>query len=397
MFNQALLSLARCLLAAVLIAGSALPSEPAAAAGFGIKVSGNKLVSTADGSVVRLIGANVSGLEGSAGNSPTVWAAFPATSTSQWRSIASKWRLNVIRLPLNSFDWLNLICVDPGRGDAGRLYRSNGNGTYTPDPRGVYRSSVEQTVASLTAAGLYVILDLHWDGPSNAAGQALCPMGQGAFATVNAVAFWTSVANQFKNYPNVMFELYNEPFGDNVYANWFAIAPTADGPTLLNGGSWANYLEQDNTQGNYMFALQGGAAVTVVGKQALINAIRASGATNVILDSPIGWAGEIETWLQFKPTDPLGQMGVAWHVYGYAKGPAPPLAVLAAGYPIVITENQGFDAALDGRKSPDGYAWAASNDIGCLQWGWNNWDGASNLGSLVSVNPWRAGGAPVPR
>jgi hypothetical protein len=35
----------------------------AAQVAFGIKVSGNKLVSTADGSTLLIIGANISGLE----------------------------------------------------------------------------------------------------------------------------------------------------------------------------------------------------------------------------------------------------------------------------------------------------------------------------------------------
>lgn len=49
--------------------------------------------------------------------------------------------------------------------------------------------------------------------------------------------------------------------------------------------------------------------------------------------------------------------------------------MLAAGYPILITEPYGFDNALDpdGSKNANGYTWAASNNTGYLWWGWNDW------------------------
>jgi hypothetical protein len=112
----------------------------------------------------------------------------------------------------------------------------------------------------------------------------------------------------------------------------------------------------------------------------LIDAVRGTGATNVILTSPIGWAGEIQTWLSSMPSDPAHQLAVAWHVYGYKKGTAPPLAVLDAGYPIVITETYGLGAV-------GGYQWAASQNIGYLWWGWSDWDGRP-LGSQFGHPPW---------
>ncbi len=365
---------------------------------FGIQVKGNHFVSSLDGSVLHLVGSNVSGLEGGAGNSPRVWGGFSGTSVAQWKTIASTWGINIIRLPINSYDWLNIVCVDPGSGNAASSYSSNGNGTYTPDPKGIFHGIVAQTVANLTAAGLYVILDLHWDAPNNAAGQPQCPVGQPAFAgSDHALDFWSSIATTFQGNPAVMFELFNEPFGDGVYGDSVNnVAPGPDALLMRDGGLLAPFHMQNNPAGNTDLILNHGGQAPVAGKQAMINAIRATGATNVILDSPIWWAGEIETWLAAKPTDPLGQLAVAWHIYGYNKGPAPALNVLAKGYPIMITENEGFDAALDGGRSSNGYAWAAANDIGCLQWGWNNWGGASNLQALVSTNPWSAGGAPLP-
>ena len=120
--------------------------------------------------------------------------------------------------------------------------------------------------------------------------------------------------------------------------------------------------------------------------QDLINTIRGEGASNVILSSPIGWAGEIETWLASKPSDPSDQLAVAWHVYGYNKGQSPPSAVLAAGYPIVITETYGLAAI-------GGYGWPRSKDIGYMWWGWNDWGGGALSGEL-STAPWFHSTAP---
>ncbi|MFI4869022.1 MAG: Calx-beta domain-containing protein, partial [Steroidobacterales bacterium] len=158
--------------------GSSVAAVPSVSTGFGIKASGSQLVSTLDGSTIHLVGSAVSGLEGSAGNSQRVWEGFPATTVATWQTIKTTWNINVIRLPMNSADWLNLVCHDAGSGNAGKLYHANGDGTYTPDPNHVYQGYVEQTVANITAAGMYVLLDLHWDAPNNAAGQPLCPVGE---------------------------------------------------------------------------------------------------------------------------------------------------------------------------------------------------------------------------
>jgi endoglucanase len=134
----------------------------------------------------------------------------------------------------------------------------------------------------------------------------------------------------------------------------------------------------------------------VAGMQDMLNTIRGEGATNVVLSAPIGWAGEIETWLATKPTDPIGQLGAAWHIYGYNKGTAPPLAVLAAGYPIAITETYGFDAAVDGGSNANGYTWAASHGIGYTWCCWNDWGMQSSLAVAFAEEgpPWFLSTAP---
>jgi hypothetical protein len=386
-----------------------------------IAVNGNRFINAA-GNTVELVGTNISGLE----LQSSLWAGISGLSSAQWQALASTWSqlgqtINVIRLPLNSYSWLNLTCVDPGSGDAGNDYQANGDGTFTPDPMSAYQGDVEQTVTAITRAGLYVILDLQWDAPNNASGQPMCPVGQPAFASADhAPAFWTSVANAFQGNAAVIFELFNEPFGDNVYGNGViqsgnTYTPGPDATVMANGGSWAYpFMMQDNANQNKncgsnhnqscqneLFNTNAPNPVQIAGELSLLSAIRATGAANVVLASPIGYAGEIETWLGSYASagnpDPLGQFGVAWHLYGYAKGTTPPLSVLAAGYPIVITETYGFDAAINGGKNANGYTWAAQNNIGYLWWGLNNWGDQATPAlytKLAADVPWLDSTAP---
>jgi hypothetical protein len=99
---------------------SALAST-AASGNFGIKVSGNRLVSTVDGGTVQLIGANISGLET---GSASLWPQFASAGASFWSKVKN-WGgqpINTVRLPLNEASWLNYTCYDPGAGASAGCY-----------------------------------------------------------------------------------------------------------------------------------------------------------------------------------------------------------------------------------------------------------------------------------
>jgi hypothetical protein len=365
-----------------------------------IQVQGNQLVSTLNGGPVQIVGTQISGLE--TGYSSR-WPQYSNAGVLFWSSLINYGGsgLNTVRLPLNEASWLNYTCYDSGSGASAKLYAPAAGGGYTPDPNNAYQATVKQAVADATAAGLYVILVDFWGAPNNAAGQPLCPIGQPGFANADhSFAFWRSVADTFKGNPAVMFELFNEPFGANVYNDWViqsgsnTYTPGTDAITLRDGGAYYPFDTQDNTDGNAMVTVN--ETWQVAGMQDILDTIRGEGASNVVLASPMGWAGEIETWLASRPTDPIGQLGAAWHLYGYAKGTAPPLAVLAAGFPIVITETYGFDAAVDGGASANGYSWAAANGIGYAWCCWNDWGMQSSLGVAFAQEgpPWYMAPAP---
>jgi len=366
------------------------PASSGPNASLAIHVSGNHLVD-ATGNTVQLRGVNVSGLEAVAiqGWSPSnPWGGSTGTPTPNWNTIKT-WGANAVRLPLNEASWLGLNCVDEG--GYGVHYV---NGVKTPntpgetvsaDPGGNYQAALAASVGEATAAGLYVIIDLHMAAPGNA-----CPTMQNAMADADhASAFWTSMASAFKNYPNVIFELFNEPFLDQV-----TLGNNAPWPDLLNGGgTLASFLAQTPTSPwfkNVSYNWQN------AGMQQMLNAVRAAGATNVILTSTLAYAATMSGWLQYHPTDTLNpsQVGAVWHAYpGGSSYPAQVncvglpacsaltmtavKAILAAGYPVVITE---FGDAVGGSGAPLSSTllpFADTNGINYMAWAWDIWPGTT--------------------
>jgi hypothetical protein len=352
--------------------GGTSSSSSSGGSGFGIAVAGNKFVSTQTGSVVQLLGASISGFY--AGN--TSLATGPenyGSATDPGFAAMASWNMNMVRIPLNEAEWLNKTgCITDG-GTAATL-----------------QSNVKAAVSAANAKGLYVILDLHISAP-NAFG---CPKGQGSMPDAdNTIAFWTSVAQTFKGNPAVIFELFNEPLGTNLYANWVeavnGAAPSgqsaSDTSILVNGGTYYNgYMYQCNDGCNLtvgqVYLAPNTTSFQVAGYQAIINAIRATGATNVILTNPIGWAGQIQTWLGAQPTDPAGQLAAGWREDGGASVTTSNAQdVLSAGYPIIIS---GAYSIADNT-----FNWAVNNTVGFFYWAWVDWGGGGLLTDAKTHSP----------
>ena len=345
---------------------------------FGVKVSGNHFISTLTGATVQLRGANVSGLETGIifgpSNSTNFWASSGLTGGRPDFTKLGAWKLNAVRLSLNEDSWLGLTV----KGIPGNTIVLHG---------AAFRAEARATVAAANAAGLYVILDLHWSAPSNFAANVQNPMAD----TDNSVNFWTSVANTFKSNPAVIFELFNEPYFDPVaQADGAFNKVTGELPNTA-----ANEMLRNGGTANYYFGLSTGTwggserrvsyNWSVAGYQALINAVRSTGATNVILCGGNRYSNDLTWWGQNPPADPAGQLGAVIHLYpnGYpnnfttgAGGSAQFDAMIAANtakYPLVVTEfgdevgnpNAAFTKAVTAWLDLHGYsvtawAWSAS-------------------------------------
>lgn len=332
--------------------------------GLQVRVQGNHLVD-GSGNVLQLRGVNVSGLEFVAvqGFSPgNPWGNQTGDATPNWSTIKT-WKVNVVRIPLNEASWTGYTCKDAT------------GATRNPDPGANYKATVAATVDSATAAGLYIILDLHLTAPGK-----FCPLAQNQMAdSDNSMSFWQAIATQFKGYPNVLFELFNEPFVG------YSTAANADWVTIMQGvGAQPNYVTGGTPyQANYSW--------NVAGMQQMLTTVRGTGATNVVLVGAASWSQDLSKWVANKPTDPLNQMAAVWHSYPGDKDKTNPgfgsvaytwtQSVLDAGFPVLITETG--DHNTPGTVGSPFLAkllpWADQRQVSYLGFAWDVWGNPDNV------------------
>jgi hypothetical protein len=339
-----------------------------------IRVQGNSFVDSA-GRTLQLRGVNFSGFE-----SVAIQGWDPADPSGaqggqaggpDWTAIAG-WRANIVRIPLNEASWLDYSCTDTD------------GVVHNPDPGNNYKSSVETQVAEANAVGLYVILDLHWAAPGT-----VCPMLQAQMADADhSLAFWTSVAGEFKSNPAVLFELFNEPFFDFEFSgnDWSYMM-------LGTGGSFTGYPATSNS-GNWQDVKH---AWPVASYQAMIDVVRATGASNVVLVGTMQYDQDFSSWLSYRPSDPLGQMAAAWHAYptfgtswGTAAYAQPNFSpgiftevqnIRAAGIPVIATEtgDQDSPGTVGAPLVSTVTSFADQNGVSVVGWAWDVWSESSNV------------------
>ena len=320
----------------------ALLPAPAGAAAPDLQVSGNKLIDATTGAVFVPRGANWPSFEyachvGYAYSEPRTDAHVGADAAGA-AQIAS-WHINTIRIPLNQDCWL---------GDDGFPAFGSAAG---------YRQAVKDWVDLLHAQGIAVILDLHWSGPDGTDAD-----GQRAMADDRSDDFWTSVATLFKDDPAMIFDAFNEPYSrDGFELTW---------DCWLNGGCQAPRRTQNEPLDGTTFP--------VVGMQALINTIRATGATQPIVLSGRDYANDLGEFLQHRPVDGAAgveddQLIAGFHNYDMQVCKAEAcwnsvIAPIAAQMPVVTTE---FGTDQCNQTHVDNFMnWADARDVGYLMWAW---------------------------
>ena len=303
---------------AVALAALATAGAGSGATGLSVRVDGNRLVD-ARGHPLRLLGVNHSSLEYMCVSARAVLADGPIDA----RAIAAMktWRINAVRVALNEACWLGINGAKPG-GPA-------------------YRRGVAAYVSHLHAAGLIVILELHFNAPGAlpAKGQQVMPDAD------HTPAFWTSVARTFRHDRALILDLYNEPH-DISWRCWRDGCRTADG--------WQ-----------------------AAGMQTLVKTVRASGFHGPIMLGGIAWSNDLTQWLRWRPADPDRQLIASFHLYDFTgcanedcwNGTIAPVAKVV---PVVTGEVGEKDCA---HGFIDSYmAWADAHGISYLGWTWNVWD-----------------------
>ena len=110
-----------------------------------------------------------------------------------------------------------------------------------------------------------------------------------------AIPFWTSVANTFKGNDAVIFDLFNEPYASRADNN-----NTAEGWQCWETGSPCT-----------------GISYPVAGMQQMVNAVRSTGANNVLMLGGEEYSNDLTDWLQYEPTDPDHNLVASWHSYNF--------------------------------------------------------------------------------
>jgi aryl-phospho-beta-D-glucosidase BglC (GH1 family) len=237
----------------------------------------------------------------------------------------AEWHANVVRIALNQDFWLS--------------------GAALHDPS--YEDRIDGAVRDAEAAGLDVILDLHWSDRGNLAVDKLKGQNQAGtsnqqqMADQNSKQFWSEVAAKYKDDGHVLFELYNEP----NKISW---------DVWLNGGIVDGY--------------------TAVGMQALYGAVRGTGADNLVIAGGLNWAFNLSA----VEASPIDGYNILYAAHPYDKSDdAPNVWETSFGYlgsqdiaPVILTEFGDPNTKCTGAWDSSLIAYADARHISWTAWAW---------------------------
>jgi hypothetical protein len=249
-------------------------------------------------------------------------------SAADFTAMAS-WHANVVRIALNQDFWLSA----------------------SPRYSAGYAPLVDQVVQWIEAAGMDVILDLHWSDTGNYAVQP----GQQRMADAHSMQFWSEVAGRYKGDGRVFFELYNEPH-DVPPQVW------------LSGG------------------LSGPGGFMVAGMQELHDAVRAAGAENLVVVGGLNWAYDLGQVAGFL----VKGHNILYATHPYNTPDRQPAnwdaawGFLTQTHPVVVTEFGDATANCTSTWDQELITYADSHHASWTAWAW--WTGGCAFPALL--NDW---------
>jgi len=317
----------------------------------GIEVSGNQLVD-GSGDVIHLQGVNRSGTEYACIQG---WGIFDGPNDAASVQAIASWHVNIVRVLLNEDCWLDINGVD-------QQYAGQN-----------YINAIVDYVNLLHQYGMYAEISLIWGAPGSnkATYQPAAPDED------HSPKMWTSMAETFKNDPNV------------ILAPW--------GETTVG---WECFMRKgcDNE------AMWGSQYYLTAAMQQAVDLMRKAGYTGVISIPCIDYAnacGKIDgsnyggsTWLKSRPHDPDHQMIAEAHVYGlnlcetvacFDSSMAPITKVV----PMIFGETgETYNGSGCGPKYISVFMnWAGAHGVGYEAWTWDTWGGCGVLIKSYSGAP----------
>lgn len=255
-----------------------------------LHVEGNR-VYNARGEKVRLAGVNTAAME---------WLSECEYIHNNFCTAMDGWHANVIRLPLAQDRWFGFGDDQEGR-----------------DPAGYgYRDIIDGLVNEAAKRRKYIIIDLH---RSNY-GQWGVESGGGPMPDSNSVVFWKDVAFRYRNHPNVLFDLFNEPF----FVSW---------QLWKDGGHVDVEHDLSGEMRRYTF--------DTPGMQKLLSTVRGTGAKNICVIGGLDWSFELDGLVNQVTLDDEGGNGLILDTHVYPWKPMDwdrYVTVAADRYPILVGE-----------------------------------------------------------
>lgn len=249
------------------------------------------------------------------------WSANGENILRSMKVALDDWKANAIRLPVMDTFWF-------GQGKPPKI---------PPNDQEAYRKIVDDAIKMAAARGAYVILDLHrFKAPEE-----------------GAVEFWKDAATRYKNNPAVIFDIFNEPTG----IPW---------EVWRNGGP-VEVKQKDGTVRTFQSP----------GMQGLVEAVRSTGAKNIIVAGGVGFAYDLSGILEGFALDDKGGNGIiyATHFYNWHRGWDKKFLPVAEKYPVLVGEF-GADvnkmSFIPAKNQEDPYTWVP-DALGMVQKYGLNW------------------------
>jgi len=254
-----------------------------------LHVVGNRLQDK-NGREVWLQGVHVVSLE---------WNPKGESVLAATKEAIENWKGNVIRLSIKDDFWYGKGAKNMPQNDGGEAYRK----------------LVDDVVNFAANRGAYVVIDHHRFG----------------YVKEEHLPFWKEVAERYKNHPAVLFDILNEPNGISweIWRNGGVIVKKGDKAKVDEAAFLSAEEKAKNAEGPYS-----------PGMQKLVEAIRETGARNIIVAGGLDYAYDLSGIVNgFALEDKTGN-GIMYstHIYPWKRNWEAKVLPAAQKYPIFVGE-----------------------------------------------------------